>query len=90
MATFKSFEDIEVWQKARTFAGVIYSEVRSQLYRAFDRNHIHTEDFENLKSEIEIITRQISGLINYLKNSELKGPKYVREPEENYKLNLEL
>lgn len=142
MATLKSFEDIEVWQKARTFAGVIYSitnrgslkkdfelknqinkscgsimdniaegferggnrefimflsiakgsagEVRSQLYRAFDRNHISTEDFENLKSEIEIITRQISGLINYLKNSELKGPKFVREPEENYKLNLEL
>jgi four helix bundle protein len=51
-------------------------ETRSQLYRAIDRNHIDKEIFEKLLSEAVQISKMISGLINYLKNSELKGSKY--------------
>jgi len=138
MATFKSFEEIEAWQKARALAKTIYlvtkggsfskdfelknqinksagsvmdniaegfersgnrefvmflaiakgsaGEVRSQLYRALDHGHISEHDFETLKSETEIVSKQISGLINYLNSSEMKGSKFVREPEVNYNL----
>ncbi|MCK6618567.1 MAG: four helix bundle protein [Cyclobacteriaceae bacterium] len=136
MAKINSFEDLEVWKKARVLAKDIYfitkreslskdyslkeainkttgsimdniaegfdrggnrefiqflaiakasaSEVRSQLYRAFDRNHLKNHEFELLKGQVETISRQLSALINYLKSSELKGPKYVNEPFENY------
>ncbi len=137
MATFKSFEDIEVWQLARTFAKTVYfitkegtfskdfelknqinkscgsimdniaegferggnkefimflsigkgsaGEARSQLYRAFDRNHISEVEIEKLNSEVELISKKISGLMHYLNASKMKGIKFIREPEEDYK-----
>lgn len=60
------------------------AEVRSQLYRAFDRKHIEKFEFDLLKANVETISKQLSALINYLKSSDLKGPKYVNEPFENY------
>lgn len=136
MATVNSFEDLEVWKKARTLASKIFeitlqgslgkdfslkealnktsgsimdniaegferggnkefiqflfiakgsaAEVRSQLYRAFDRNHLTSQEFELLKVQVETISKQLSALINYLKTSDLKGPKYVNEPFKNY------
>jgi four helix bundle protein len=51
-------------------------ETRSQLYRVFDRNHIEKEIFEKLFSDAIQISKMLSGFINYLKNSELKGSKY--------------
>ena len=54
-------------------------ELRSQLYRAFDRSFITEKEFEDLK----ILVLQTSGLIqnfiSYLQNSEVAG---VRRSEE--------
>lgn len=51
-------------------------ETRSQLYRALDRGYINEVDFENYKSKVISLSRQISGFMNYLQKSELKGSKF--------------
>lgn len=51
-------------------------EVRSQLYRAKDRNHIHAEKFDLLMEKITIISKKLSSFITYLKSSDLKGFKF--------------
>ncbi len=130
MSTFKSFEEIEVWQKARSLANKIYDltlqgsfagdfklkdqingssgsimdniaegferdgtrefiqflsiakgsagEARSQLYRALDRNHINKETHKQLNDEVTGISKQLSGLMNYLNKSGVKGIKYIQ------------
>lgn len=52
-------------------------EVRSQLYRAYDRNYIDKSKFEELKKQTEIISVKISKLIKYLISSNKKGVKYL-------------
>ena len=128
MATIKKFEDLEIWQKARTLCNTIYpltitgsfekdyklrdqingssgsvmdnisegferdgknefrqflsiskgscGEVRSQLYRALDRNHITKEQFDILKIQAEDISKQLNNFIKYLNSTEIKGTKY--------------
>jgi four helix bundle protein len=51
-------------------------EVRSQLYRASDRNHITIENSDTLKSKNEMISRKITAFIKYLKESDKKGFRY--------------
>jgi four helix bundle protein len=51
-------------------------EVRSQLYRAFDRLHIKIEKFEELKLNTEILSKKITSFIKYLKGSDEKGFRY--------------
>ena len=51
-------------------------EVRSQLYRALDRNHISKIDFDKLKAEALELSKQLSGFMKYLSGSELRGIKY--------------
>jgi four helix bundle protein len=59
-------------------------EVRSQLYRANDRKHINDAELEELKNKSLEVSKQLSGFISYLKSSDLKGSKYVNEPEVTY------
>ncbi len=59
-------------------------EARSQLFRALDKEYINQEEFNLLESKSQEISKQLSGFINYLKNSEMRGEKYVKEPVEEY------
>ena len=61
-------------------------ETRSQLYCALDRNHINQQTFDELKQEVIVISKQLSGLMHYLNRGDYKGLKYVREPNEIYSL----
>jgi four helix bundle protein len=51
-------------------------EVRSQLYRAADRKHLTSGNFDELKLKNEIISRKITAFIKYLKESDIKGFRY--------------
>jgi four helix bundle protein len=51
-------------------------EVRAQLYLALDRGYISQEQFAQLCSKAVELSRMISGLIQYLKSSQLSGRKY--------------
>jgi four helix bundle protein len=51
-------------------------EVRSQLYRCFDRNIIDKTEFKDLVEQTETITNKLGAFIGYLKKSELKGVKF--------------
>jgi four helix bundle protein len=52
-------------------------ETRSQLYRAFDFNYITEAELTKLESNTKEISIEISNFIKYLKNSGMKGEKYV-------------
>lgn len=52
-------------------------ELKSQLYRALDLNYINQDSFDKLSQETTEIGRMIMGLINYLKNTDIKGQKYL-------------
>jgi four helix bundle protein len=136
MSKISSFEDMEVWQRSKTLAHIIFEltqkpefskdfalkdqinramgsvmdniaggferqgnrefthflyiskgaagEVRSQLHRARDRKYIEEENFNKLSQEISEVSKQLGGFINYLKQSELEGTKFVRERETIY------
>ncbi len=51
-------------------------EVRSQLYRALDRNHIDQKTFEHLNQSSVKVGYKIHNFITYLKNCEIKGQKF--------------
>jgi four helix bundle protein len=51
-------------------------ELRSQLYRALDRNYIDQQEFDSLSIHAMKISSLIQKLISYLDKSEIKGIKY--------------
>jgi four helix bundle protein len=51
-------------------------EVRAQLYVASDQNYIDENEFESIQGKLIETSRMLSGLIKYLKQSELKGSKF--------------
>ena len=55
------------------------TETKSQLYRAYDRNYITKEQFDDLSNESTAIQKMISGLIKFLNNSEYKGSKLMED-----------
>jgi len=57
-------------------------ELRSQLYRALDRDYIIQEEFEDLKSTCMQISGLIQNLINYLQKSEIAGVRKKMQPKE--------
>ena len=58
-------------------------EVRSQLYVAFDEGYLTEAQFDELRAIVLDVSRTIAGMIAYLKQSELRGSKYRREPAAN-------
>jgi four helix bundle protein len=53
-------------------------ELRSQLYRMADLHYINEEEFNQLSSDVAIISKKIYSLISYLKKSEFKGNKFKK------------
>jgi four helix bundle protein len=51
-------------------------ETRSQLYVALDQGYISEMAFQQLSDDTEAIGRMISGFMNYLQNSPMRGHKY--------------
>jgi four helix bundle protein len=51
-------------------------EVRSQLYRACDRNYISKETFEDLRGKCLTLSKKITSFIKYLKGSDQKAFRY--------------
>lgn len=51
-------------------------EVRTQLYVALDQEYIDAVSFTKVEDKLVQTSRMLSGLVNYLKQSELKGSKF--------------
>jgi len=71
-------EFIQFLSMAKGSAG----EVRAQLYVALDQVYIDRETFSRLHVSTTEICRMISGLMNYLQNSGVKGTKFKKNPKE--------
>ena len=56
-------------------------ELRAQLYIALDQGYMTDEEFKKLYAEAEQINRMISGFMNYLRESPLRGSKYRSRPD---------
>ena len=51
-------------------------EVKSQLYIALDVGFVNQADFTKLYNQADEIGKMINGLMEYLKNTDLKGSKF--------------
>ncbi len=128
MATITKFEELDMWQKARSLSKDIFlyieeggfkkdyklidqinaasgsimdniaegferssklefinflsyskgsaGEVKSQLYRAHDRNYLSEEKFQHLYDRADEITKMTTTFIAYLNQAKVKGQKF--------------
>ena len=51
-------------------------ELKSQLYRALDKNLISQREFDNLSVKIELVKNKIGAFMKYLNSTEIKGLKF--------------
>ena len=51
-------------------------EIQSLLYVSLDQKFITSEHFDDLYNKVSDISKMIYGLINYLKNSDIRGLRY--------------
>jgi four helix bundle protein len=65
-------EFLQFLSTAKASAG----EVRAQLYAALDEKYITEEQFENVLAKSNEVSRLLSGFMNYLKRSDLRGSKF--------------
>lgn len=54
-------------------------EVRSQAYRALDRNYLNQEEFEQVYNQALELKNRLGKFMTYLKSSEFDGVKYRTE-----------
>jgi four helix bundle protein len=52
------------------------AELRSQLYRALDRDYITLDEFSDLSKDAREIAGMDQNLINYLQASSMRGPRH--------------
>jgi four helix bundle protein len=52
-------------------------ELRSQLYLALDRGYLLQLEFDELCRQVRKVSRMISGLMGYLRESKMRGSKYA-------------
>jgi four helix bundle protein len=57
-------------------------ELRDQLYAALDEQYVSAEQFAPLYRQAVEISRMISGLMQYLKQSEMRGAKFKADESE--------
>jgi four helix bundle protein len=57
-------------------------ELRSQLYRLLDNDVISQEDFNVKYNQLISLSRQITGFIKYLKNTDIDGWRWSEPPSE--------
>ena len=56
-------------------------EVRSQLFRALDRDFLEKESHERLNANCLALAGKIANFIKYLNSTELKGNKFKKETQ---------
>ena len=54
-------------------------ELRSQLTIALDQGFLNSAEFKEFAEQIDHLNRMIARLIQYLRSSPFKGPKFVSE-----------
>ena len=53
-------------------------EVRSQLYVALDQGYVTHDETERLRQSFKRLSGMISNLITYMRQSEMRGEKFIR------------
>ena len=53
-------------------------EVRSQLFRAFDREFLNESELQKLQTDAKTLANKIGKFMTYLRNSEIKGKKFKK------------